>query len=136
MDERVECAVAFAGTVDADALCGGGALLRLLLRLGLLRIVPLERLEHARIGEEAMHAVRRGGALRNPSLRLVEIELDAVGVILGQQRIVEADLLDEAAVARKARIRDDDRIMRPLLGAAPRQSDFQSHVLGSFCCSE
>src|SRR6185436_20927163 len=80
-----------------------GALLRLLLRLRLLGIVVLDVLEHARIREEAVDAIGRGRALGEPRLRLVEIELEPVGMILRQQRIVITDSIDEAAVARAAR---------------------------------
>ncbi len=68
--------------------------------LRLLRIVVRTRLHDAGIREEAVHAVGRGRALCDPGLRLFEVELEAVGMLARQQRIVEADLLDEAAVAR------------------------------------
>jgi hypothetical protein len=44
-------------------------------------------------------------------------------MIARQKRIVESDLLDEAAVAGRMRIRDDDVVMRALLGAAARKTD-------------
>src|SRR6185437_10473693 len=112
--------------------CGGSsgsALLRLLLRLGLFRVVLLKRLYQARIGEEAMHAIGRGRALRHPFLCLFEVELEAIGMILRQQWIVEADLLDKAAIAGAARIRNHDVVVRALLRAAARQSDLQSHIM-------
>jgi hypothetical protein len=52
-------------------------------------------------------------------------ELDALARVLGQERIIGADLLDIAPVARAPRIRDDDTVIGPLLGAGPRQSDLQ-----------
>ena len=51
--------------------------------------------------EEAQHAVRRLGADRQPMRDALGVELHALGRILGQQRVVGADLLDEAAVARR-----------------------------------
>jgi hypothetical protein len=45
----------------------------------------------------------------------IGVELHALGRILRQQRIVGAELLDEAAVARVAAVGDDDPIIRPLL---------------------
>jgi hypothetical protein len=50
----------------------------------------LDVFEHARIGEEAMNAIGGGSALGQPGLGLLQIELDTVGVVLGQQRIVKA----------------------------------------------
>src|SRR5262249_11456188 len=74
-----------------------------------------------------MHTLGRGRAFGEPGFGLVQIELDAIGMILRQQRIVVADALDEAAVARAARFGDDDGEMRALLGAAARKPDFQRH---------
>ena len=51
----------------------------------------------------------------------------------GLQRIEGAELLDEAAVARQARVGDDNAVERTLLGAAARQTNFQRHVF--FLCS-
>ena len=51
--------------------------------------------------EEAQHAVRRLGADAQPMRDAVGVELHALGRILRQQRVVGADLLDEAAVARR-----------------------------------
>src|SRR5262249_29550226 len=99
---------------------GPGALLRLLLGLRLLGVVVLYVLPEPCIRQEAMHALRWGSALSEPGLRLVEIELQTVGMIFGEQRIVVAEPLDETAVARAARFRHHDGIMRALLGAAAR----------------
>ena len=51
------------------------------------------------------------------------IELHALGRILRQQRIVAAELLDEAAVARSAAVGDDDAVIGPLLGAATSEAN-------------
>ena len=48
-------------------------------------------------------------------------------VVLRQQRIEVADPLDEAAVARRAGVGDDDVVERPLLGAGAGEADFQGH---------
>ena len=50
--------------------------------------------------EEAQHAVGRLRALGEPVLDLLGVERDAAGIVLRLHRIVGADLLDEAAVAR------------------------------------
>jgi hypothetical protein len=51
-------------------------------------------------------------------------ELDALDAFR-QERIIGADLLDIAPVARAPRIGDDDAVIGPLLGAGPRKSDLQ-----------
>jgi hypothetical protein len=61
--------------------------------------------------------------------RALGVEHDALLVVLGEQRIIGADLLDEAAVARRARIGDDDTVIGTLLGATARQADRYGHVL-------
>jgi hypothetical protein len=48
---------------------------------------------------------------------------DALGMFARQQRIVGPELLDEAAVARAARVGDDDVEERPLLGAVAGHAD-------------
>ena len=62
-------------------------------------------LGEARRVEEARHAVGRLRADAEPVLDALDVELDAVGVVLGQQRVVRADLLDVAPVARRGRPR-------------------------------
>src|SRR5438067_1741657 len=106
---------------------GSGALLRFLFRLGFLRIVVDPRLHQTGLGQHLVDAVRTHRTLAQPGLRHLEVELDAIGMIRRQQRIVEADLLDEAAVARAARIRDHDVVMGAFLGAAASQTNAKSH---------
>ena len=77
--------------------------------------------------EEAQDAVRRLGADRQPMRDALGVELHALGQILGQQRIVGAELLDEAAVARGAAVGDDDAVIRPLLGAAAGEANCKCH---------
>ena len=50
--------------------------------------------------EEAQDAVGRLGALGEPGCDLLVVEGDAGGIVLRLHRVVGADLLDEAAVAR------------------------------------
>src|SRR5690242_17620073 len=104
------------------------AFLGLLARLTFLRIVarrPL--LETGRI-EEAQDTVRRLRADAQPMLDAVRIELHALGRILRQQRIVGADFLDEAAVARIAAVRHDNAVIGPLLGASTREANCNCHL--------
>jgi len=54
---------------------------------------------------------------------LVEVELEALLVVLRQQRIEVAEPLDEAPVAWAARVGDHDVIERPLLGAGAGHPD-------------
>ena len=108
----------------AEAVGGGfGVGLALLARHGLFRIVARGALDDAGGIEEARHAVRRLRALGEPGLDLVHVELQPRLVVLRQQRIEMAETLDEAAVARKARVGDDDVIDRTLLGACASEAD-------------
>src|SRR3954454_17681876 len=97
--------------------------LALLARHGLFRVVARGALDDTGGVEEAGHAVRRLRALGEPGLHLVHVELEARLVVLGQQRIEMAETLDEAAVAGKARVGDDDVIDRTLLGACAGEAD-------------
>ena len=111
-------------------LLGGGllglfALEPLLAGLALLRVRARVALPDAGRIEEAEHAVGRLRAHAEPMLDPLLDEFDALGRAFGQERIVGADLLDVAAVARAPRIGDDDAVIGPLLGAGPRQSDLQ-----------
>jgi hypothetical protein len=109
-----------------------GALLRLLARLALVRVVAARTLLDARGIEEAEHAVRRLRADGQPVADAVGVELHALLAVLRQQRIVAADPLDELAVARVARIRDDDFVIRPLLRAASGKPDCNCHFTFPF----
>src|SRR5579872_4696452 len=105
-----------------------GALLRLRLRRGFLRPLVMRRLlDQPGIAEEAGHPLARLGADAQPMLDALFLQGHALGMAALQHRIVGAELLDEAAVARAARIGDDDRIERPLLGPAAGEPDFQRH---------
>src|SRR3546814_7897412 len=53
----------------------------------------------------------------------------AIGGVLLQHRVVGADLLDEAAVARAGRLGDDDPVERALLGAAAGETNAERHGL-------
>ena len=110
------------------------ALLGLLARLGLLRVVARGTLTDAGGIEEAQDAVRRLRADRQPMRDALGVELHALGRILRQQRVVGAELLDEAAVARRAAVGDDDAVIRALLGAAAGQANCKSHLSISFQC--
>ena len=83
--------------------------------------------------EESKHAVRRLGADRQPMRNAIGVELHPLGRILGQQRIVGADLLDEAAVARIAAVGDHDAVIRTLF-APPRARRIATAILYSFQC--
>src|ERR1700689_779270 len=106
---------------------GFGVGLALLARHGLFRIVARGALHHAGGIEEARHAVRRLRALGEPGLGLVHVDLQPCLVVLRQQRIEMPEPFDEAAVARKARIGNDDMIDRTLLGACAGEADDDWH---------
>src|SRR5690606_21705509 len=95
-----------------------GAVLGLLTGLALFRVVAGRALDHAVGGREARHAIGRLGALLQPLLNPFQLQGDPVGVVTLQQRVVGAHLLDEAAVARRVAVGDDDRVVGALLGAA------------------
>jgi AcrR family transcriptional regulator len=77
-------------------------------------------------GQEAGDAVGRLGALGDPGLDRLELQHDARRrAVLGQERVVGADLLDEAAVAGRVAVSDDDRVVGALLGAATGETDLQ-----------
>src|SRR5215475_4091624 len=96
---------------------GFGLRLALLARHGLLRIVALLALLDAGGVEETHHAVRGLRTLGEPRLDLVHVELQPRLAVLRQQRVEMAETLDEAAIARKARVGGNDMIDRTLLGA-------------------
>ena len=100
-----------------------GAGLGVLARLALLRIHARGALLDAGGIEEAGDAIRRLGTDAQPVTRAVFVELHTVGVVLGEQRVVGADLLEILAVARRAAVGDDDAVIRTLLGATARKPD-------------
>src|SRR5437867_12997726 len=56
-------------------------------------------------------------------------------MVLRYHRVVAADAFNEAAIARTARVSDDDAIEGPLFGAAPRQANFDGHESSSLLIS-
>src|SRR5439155_17894147 len=81
------------------------ALLCLGTRLALLGLLAaLARLHHLGRRQELGDTVARLGTDLEPVRDALLVERDALGVLARQQRIVGAELLDEAAVARAARI--------------------------------
>src|SRR5204862_1296451 len=102
---------------------GLGVCLALLARHGLFRVVAGFALLDAGSIEETRDAVRGLRTFGHPGLDLVEVELQPGFVVLRQQRIEMAKPLDETAIARIARVGDDDVIDRTLLGARAREAD-------------
>src|SRR6202030_2750948 len=102
-----------------------GALLGLGPRLALVRVGAGFPLHDVMFGELAGAPVGGLGALADPLGAPLHLQDDAVGVILLQQRVVGAHLFDEAAVARRMAVGDDDRIVGALLGAATGETDLQ-----------
>jgi len=87
-------------------------------------LVTLELAPVAGELEEHEHLLGRLGADAEPVLRAVGVDLDARG-LLG--RVVQTDLLDDAAVALGARVGDDDAVVRSADLAEALQTDFDSH---------
>src|SRR6185437_10749655 len=119
-----------AGFLGLGGLFGVG--LALLARHRLLGIAARLALGDAGLVEEAHDAVGRLRALLHPRLHLLEVELEALFLVLRQQRIVIAEPLDEAAVARRARVGEDDMIEWALLGAGARHADDERHLIVPF----
>ena len=78
---------------------------------------------------EAAESVRRLRANAQPVAGAVFVELHALARILGEQRIVGADLLEILAVARAAAVGDDDAVIGTLLGTAARKPDGSGHMV-------
>src|SRR5712691_2577504 len=113
---------------------GLGGFLGALLRLGLGRrlqwsLAECRLLDDARVAKEPRDPVGRLGADPEPMLEALFLERHPIGMAALQHRVVGAELFDKPPVARAARIGDDDRIERPLLGAAAGEPDLQRHQL-------
>src|SRR5471030_778209 len=108
--------------------CRGSFRLHALLRLGagqalLCLLATLARLHQLGVRQELGDAVRRAGADLEPVSDALLLHGQTLLVLSRQQRVVGAQLLDEAAVARAARVGDDDVVERPLLGAVTGHAD-------------
>src|SRR5579863_162108 len=129
---RLATAVASAGGGLGGLGRGLRLFLRLLPRLRLFRVVRHRRLRRdAGLAEEARDALARQRADAEPMRDPLGFEGHAIGMRAVEHRVVGAELFDEAAVARAARIRDDDAVIGPLLGAAAREPDLQCHEAAS-----
>ena len=115
---------------------GLGLLLRLLRNLRLLRPL-LGRLERSRwallhelvpdpdLVHQVPNLVRRLGPDTQPVQRAVLVDLDHARIV---ERVVFADVLDEAAVAGTPLVRHHDAEERALVGTHPSQPDPRRHV--------
>ncbi|EGE57288.1 hypothetical protein RHECNPAF_4460060 [Rhizobium etli CNPAF512] len=109
----------------------GGAFLGALARLCLDRVVLGFALGNAGFIEEAQNAVGRLGAVVEPVLDALGVQLNALLVVLGEHRVPGTEVFEEAAVTRAARIGENDVVVRALLGATAGETNFQCHVLYS-----
>ena len=109
-----------------------GAFLGLFARDGLVRVVARGAFLDTGGVEEAGDAVARLGADAQPMLRAIGVELDTLGIVLGEQRVVAADTFDEAAIARAARVSDDDLVIGTLFRTAASEANSSSHDI--FLC--
>jgi hypothetical protein len=60
-------------------------------------------------------------------LGTVAVEHNAVRIVLGEQRVIAADTLDELAVTRAALVGNDDLVIRALLRTTARQTNCNCH---------
>ena len=88
---------------------------------------PNLTISDARAIEEASDTIGRLRADAQPVRGALGVELHALRVILGEQRVVAAEALDEAAIARAARVCDDDLVIGALFRTAARQANGGSH---------
>ena len=100
-----------------------GAFLGLFARDCLVGVAARSALLDASGVEETGDAVARLGADAQPMRGAFAVELDALGIVLGEQRIVAADAFDEAAIARAARIGDNDFVIGTLFRAAASETN-------------
>ena len=130
LGERGAAAAAAAASSASAALVARSSARSLAFSPGtrLVRVVARGALADAGGIEEAGDAVRRLGADRQPVRDALVEQLDALRAVLGEERIIGADLLDEAAVARGAAVGDDDAVIRTLLGAATGQTNCNCHI--------
>ncbi len=70
--------------------------------------------------DEVRDGVGRLGALSDPLVDLLEIELNGLG---GGQRVVATNQLDEATIATGAAVSDDNAVVRTLLGTVTGQAN-------------
>src|SRR5205814_6047789 len=100
------------------------------LRLGLWRrferrFADCRLLDEPGIAEETRHPVAGLRSDPEPMLDPLFLQGHAIGVAAIEHRVVGAELLDKPPVARAARVGNDDRVERPLLGAATGEPNFQ-----------
>src|SRR6266487_2370475 len=75
-------------------------------------------------GEQVGDRLGGLGALGDPAAGLVGVDLDPRGLVGG---VVEADVLDEAAVAWAAGVGDHDAVVGRLLHAHAHEADLHGH---------
>ena len=95
----------------------------------LLSALPVKPLQHAVLLKQNLHGIRGLGAVGNPLLGLLGVNLDNLGFDHG---VVVADLLDESAVAGLTGIRYHNAIEGGFFRAHSAKSDFYCH---SVCTS-
>src|SRR5436190_8677103 len=79
------------------------------------RVVALFPRHHAGRVQKSQHAIGRQRTFRQPRLDLVEIELEALRLVVWEERVKKAEPLDKAAIPRRAAVCDHDVIDRPFL---------------------
>ena len=88
---------------------------RLFAGLALVWVVARDAFKNTSLIEEAEDAVAWLSADAKPMLGAFGVERNALFIVLGEQRVIRPDLLNEVPIARAARIGNDDTIIRALL---------------------
>jgi len=86
-------------------------------------------LDQAGIAEKAGDAIGGKSADPEPMLDPLGFEGHPIGVRPVEHRIIGPELLDKAAIARTARVRNDDAVVGAFFGPSARQPDLQRHLV-------
>ncbi len=96
-------------------------------RLSLVRVVARSTLENTSGIQETGDTVAWLAANAEPVTRAIFVQRHALFVILGEQRIVGADLFKIFAVARRALVSRYDPVVRTFLGTTARKTECNCH---------
>ena len=79
----------------------------------------------ARLFDHGVHCVSRGGALAQPIVDTLKIDIDRVALRAGP---IRAEIFDRGAITARTRLGNDHTIKRLVHGTNLGKTDFESHV--------